>query len=117
MLDQGKYVVGARNRVFVKFGLILLAGLAHCGAAESTEGASAGLEGSNVVGTERVCGKPGQTAAEAFSGCKRGDIIGLVMAGSGMAASVCDYSKTIMYSRGEPTSCVYTGPIRPNAKQ
>jgi hypothetical protein len=96
---------------------LLIASITSPGLASPSEAGQAGSEGSNLSGTERTCGKAARTVGEAFSGCKRGDIIGLTLVpDTGVVSALCDFTKTILYSRGEPVACVYTGAIRQGAK-
>ncbi|HLO94280.1 MAG TPA: hypothetical protein VK195_08180 [Burkholderiaceae bacterium] len=77
----------------------------------------AGSEGSNITGQEHVCGNgEAKTLAETYANCKRGDLIGLGRASPLGVMSVCDFSKTILYTKGEAIACVYTGAVRQSAK-
>lgn len=76
-----------------------------------------GEDGSNANGIERVCGNgEAKNFNDTYANCKRGDIIGLGRATPLGVMSVCDFSKTVLYTKGEPIACVYTGSIRQTVK-
>lgn len=104
-----------------KFGVLAVAAVIALGVtslAQSADSARPGAEdGSNVTGTERVCGNgQAKTFAETYTNCKRGDVIGLGRASQAGMMSVCDFTKTILYTQGEAIACVYTGSIRQTIK-
>lgn len=102
------------------FGTVMAAVIA-ISAAGLARGADPGIspagDGSNVNGAERVCGNgDAKTFNDTYANCKRGDIIGLGRATPLGVMLVCDFSKTVVYSKGEPIACVYTGSIRQTVK-
>ncbi len=104
-----------------KFGTIAAAAtiaLAVTGIARSADTVRPGGEdGSNASGMERVCGNgEAKNFNDTYANCKRGDIIGLGRATPLGVMSVCDFSKTVLYTKGEPIACVYTGSIRQTVK-
>lgn len=92
---------------------VALGTLAH----SADTSALTGSDGSNMNGAERVCGNgSAATFAEAYANCRRGDIIGLGRALPFGIMQVCDFSKTILYVKGEPMACVYIGSLRQQVK-
>lgn len=106
-----------QSKVWI-FGAVLVAALTVAGLARSADtSVPAGSEGSNPGGVERVCGNgEAKSFAETYANCKRGDVIGLGRASPSGVMSVCDFTKTILYTRGEAIACVYTGTIRQTVK-
>lgn len=68
-------------------------------------------------GNDRLCiNRDAATLKETFGGCRRGDIIVVAGLKASGVALVCDFGKTIQYSRGEPAACVYVGYVRAEVK-
>ena len=78
---------------------------------------SPGSDGTNNIGAERVCGNgAAKTFNDTYANCKRGDVIGLGRATPAGVMSVCDFTKTILYTQGEAIACVYIGSVRQTVK-